>query len=327
MNQFMAPSKVAATLTILQVLLVSSEIFSQSIPLSNRHKLEFAATSSTYPPGIELGYSNTGAEVQGWKIDPESGEFGSKPLGVPSEDPFQYKHVVQCGEGGPDDLDCFGSNLICGKKPDGTDGLPVVWLKAPAGIAEPEWTYHSGPTCLYEQRPEDVLPRIAGMIHSEFQRLPISAGSVMGQPSPHTLRGAETNFYASTVEQQFDVTILGQKVHIVATPVGYTWDYGDGTAVGPQHAVGGPLPQERWGEKTRTSHVYTQTGDFTVTLTSHFRGTYSVNGGPPLPIPGQGSFTSVPLKVSVWRSITKHYADDCLENARGEGCFMDASRE
>ncbi len=79
---------------------------------------------------------------------------------------------------------------------------------------------------------------------------------------------------------------------IVAKPVQYTWSYGDGTSLGPQTAAGGPLPQDRWGEKTATSHVYTQTGDFPVVLTTHFQGTYSVNGGPPLPIPGQGQFSS-----------------------------------
>ncbi|WP_224048719.1 hypothetical protein [Arthrobacter sp. NicSoilB4] len=160
------------------------------------------------------------------------------------------------------------------------------------------------------------------MIQTEFQRLPIAAGSVTAQPSPHTLRGAETNFFAEAVEQKFDVTILAQKVHVVAKPVQYTWSYGDDTSLGPQTAAGGPLPQDRWGEKTATSHVYTQTGDFPVVLTTHFQGTYSVNGGPPLPlpIPGQGQFNAPPQTVSVWRSITRNYADDCLRNPQGQGC-------
>ncbi|WP_225499452.1 hypothetical protein [Arthrobacter sp. M4] len=158
------------------------------------------------------------------------------------------------------------------------------------------------------------------MIQSEFQKLPINAGAVASQPSPHTLRGAETNFYANTAEQQFDVTILGQKVHIVATPVEFTWNYGDGTVLGPQTSAGGALPEGQWGEKTRTSHAYAQTGDFNVVLTSHFRGTYSVNGGPQLPIPGQGSFSSAPVTVSVWRSVTRNYADNCLQNPQGDGC-------
>lgn len=164
------------------------------------------------------------------------------------------------------------------------------------------------------------MPRIAAMIQSEFQKLPISAGRVTAQPSPHTLRGADTNFYAEAAEQQFDIKILAQDVHIEARPVQYTWNYGDGTTLGPQNSAGGPLPQDRWGEKTATSHVYTRTGDFSVVLTTSFLGTYSVNGGPPLPIPGQGQFNAPPRPVSVWRSITRNYADDCLKNPQGAGC-------
>jgi hypothetical protein len=223
--------------------------------------------------------------------------------------------------GGADfDTPCLARQLECKNGPDGKDGIPVVWLKAPKGIPNPVWTFHSGPTCLFDPRPEDLLPRIAALIQSEFQKLPVAAGTVTAQPSPHTLRGAETNFYADSAERQFDITILAQKVHVVATPVQYTWNYGDGTTLGPQPSAGGPLPQDRWGEKTRTSHVYTQTGDFQVVLTTHFQGTYSVNNGPPLPIPGQGQFSSPPQTISVWRSITRNYADDCIRNPQGQGC-------
>ncbi|MGO4494211.1 hypothetical protein AB4Y86_19230, partial [Arthrobacter sp. 2YAF22_2] len=127
-------------------------------------------------------------------------------------------------------------------------------------------------------------------------------------------------FYAEAAEQQFDIKILAQDVHVSAKPVQYTWNFGDGTSLGPTTTAGGPLPQDRWGEKTATSHAYGQTGDFSAALTTHFQGTYSVNGGPPLPIPGQGQFSSPPQTVSVWRSITRNYADDCLKNPQGQGC-------
>ncbi|MCB5273946.1 hypothetical protein BJG92_01472 [Arthrobacter sp. SO5] len=175
-------------------------------------------------------------------------------------------------------------------------------------------------SCVYRENPEDVLGKIAAQIQEKFQQLPVSAGQSVMQPSPHTLKGAETNFYAEASEQAFTVDMLGQSVAVVAKPVQYTWSYGDGTSLGPQTAAGGPLPQDRWGEKTATSHVYPQTGDFSVVLTTHFQGTYSVNGGPPLPIPGQGRFSSPPQTVSVWRSITRNYADDCLRNPQGQGC-------
>ena len=272
-------------------------------------------------PPITGDWGEDTVDVGGWTVDAGTGRFVWAEPGTVRADPHQYKYELQCHLGGGDfDTDCLAVLVDCKNGPDGKDGIPVVWLKAPAGVPNPTWTFHSGPTCLFDPRPEDLLSRIAAVIQTEFQRLPVAAGSVTAQPSPHTLRGAETNFFAEAAQQQFDITILAQKVHVVAKPVQYTWNYGDGTVFGPQPSMGGPLPQERWGEKTRTSHVYTATGDFRVVLTTHFQGTYSVNGGPPLPIPGQGQFSSPPQTVSVWRSITRNYADDCLRNPQGQGC-------
>lgn len=278
--------------------------------------------SSDGSPAIGPGWSGNGANLSGvWRPNPATGTFEKDRLGAGPVDPYQYKYEYQC------DLDvgefatpCLGRDLTCTGGPNGEDGIPVVWYRAPAGITDPRWTYHSGPTCFFDPEPEDLLPRIAAEIQREFQNLPISAGTVAAQPSPHTLRGAETNFYAAAVEQQFDITMFGQAIHVVATPVQYTWNYGEGTVFGPQPSMGGPLPQDRWGEKTRTSHAYGETGDYQVVLTTSFQGTYSVNAGPPLPIPGQGQFSAPPQTISVWRSLTRNYADDCNANPQGQGC-------
>lgn len=271
-----------------------------------------------------VGFVDTGVEVGsvGWGLDPKTGAVVRIPKDQASAaDPNDYKYELQCHLGDGDfDTACLSSQLKCTNGPDGDDGIPVVWLSKPRGVPGAVWARHSGPMCLYDPNPEDVLPRIAASIQKRFETLPIDAGAVTAQPSPHTLRGAQTNFYAEAVEQQFDVTMFGQKVHVVATPVQYTWNYGDGTVLGPQPSMGGPLPQNRWGEKTRTSHAYGSTGDFQVVLTTSFRGTYSVNDGPPLPIPGEGQFSAAPQTVSVWRSITRNYADDCTVNPKGQGC-------
>ncbi len=270
---------------------------------------------------MDSGFGNQGIDVDGWRFDEVAGNFAPLLPGAATADPYQYKYELQCHLGGADfDTTCLGNRVDCKNGPGGTEGIPVVWLRAPAGVPNPTWSFHSGPTCLFDPQPEDILPRIAAVIQTEFQRLPVAAGTTTAQPSPNTLRGAETNFFADAVEQRFDITILAQSVHVVAKPVQYSWNYGDGSQLGPLAASGGPLPQDRWGEKTPTSHVYTQTGDFNVVLTTHFKGTYSVNGGPPLPIPGQGQFSSPPQTVSVWRSVTRNYADTCLENPRGQGC-------
>lgn len=183
------------------------------------------------------------------------------------------------------------------------------------------WTEPIGNlTCIYSGDPDNVLERIAARIESDFKNQPVHAGTVRIQPAPHTLIGAHTNVYAEASDQRFDIQILGQDVTIEATPVEYTWNYGDGSSLGPTAASGGPLPRERWGEQTSTSHAYRDTGDFQVTLTTTFSGTYSVNGGPSVPIPGTGSFAADPVGISVWRSEVSNYADNCLENPEGTAC-------
>lgn len=278
-------------------------------------------TTALADDGTEANFGEIGVDVSGVVRDPNSGEWVPPTPGTVNADPNEYKYELQCHLGGGDfDTDCLGRQLECTNGPDGEDGIPVIWLSRPRGVPGAVWSHHSGPTCLYDAKPEDLLPRIAADIQREFQNLPINAGAVIAQPSPHTLRGAETNFYAEAVEQQFDITMFGQAVHVVATPVQYTWNYGDGRVFGPQPSMGGPLPQDRWGEKTRTSHAYGATGDYQVVLTTSFQGTYSVNSGPPLPIPGQGQFSAPPQTISVWRSLTRNYADDCNANPQGQGC-------
>ncbi|UKA63706.1 hypothetical protein [Arthrobacter sp. FW306-04-A] len=274
----------------------------------------------------EVGWTDTGAKPIAYVRDPQSGEFVPAPPGHVSEDPNQYKADLQCQV---DDNSlakkCLPGQMQCPPREAGEKaGTPVIWKVAPRSVSNPVWTDWSasgnGPSCLYDQKPEDILPRIAARIESDFRNLPIKPAGLTAQPSPHTLKGAETNIFADALEQQFDVTLLGQQVHIVATPVEYTYAYGDGNSLGPTPSAGGPLREEEWGQKTRTSHVYQQTGDFQISVTTTFRGTYSVNGGPNLPIPGTGQFASPPQTVSVWRSITRNYADNCIVNPQGEGC-------
>jgi hypothetical protein len=267
---------------------------------------------------VKGGWDDAGATIFSWRYDAGAGVWVDAP-GALSEDPNAYKFEYLCLDEAQNDFDiaCLAGAVRCDQ---GMKGRPVRWFASLKVFSPPIWSAIRPDRCVYLEQPDDVLGRIAAQIQTKFEQLPVMAGSAVTQPSPHTLKGAETNFYAEAVEQTFDVDMLGQRVAIVAKPVQFTWNYGDGTSLGPTATAGGPLSQDRWGEKTATSHVYTQTGDFSVALTTHFQGTYSVNGGPPLPIPGQGQFSAPPQTVSVWRSVTRNYADDCLQNPQGSGC-------
>ncbi|WP_405474367.1 hypothetical protein [Paenarthrobacter ilicis] len=206
----------------------------------------------------------------------------------------------------------------------GQAGTPVIWKEAPKSITNPtwtDWTPVSGPTCLYDTKPENVLADVAARILNDFRQLPINPGTVQAQPFPHTLKGGPTNFYTTTGQQTFDLTILGQTVHLTATPTNHTYNYGDGTTLGPTPATGYPIAQPQWlTTETPTSHTYAETGNYQATVTTTYTGTYSVNNGPPLPINGTLDLTTPPTTIHVWKTQRALVADTCQENPTSWGC-------
>jgi hypothetical protein len=222
-----------------------------------------------------------------------------------------FQPVISLGVG------CEDVDFMCD---DGENGMWVQWYMAPPPPDAEVYEPYGAPRCLYSSLPEDAEPELPTVTLEDFRRLPIAAAQSNAQPSPHTLRGAETNFYAVSTEQVLPTNIDGFAVEVRATPVSYSWDYGDGVQIGPIAATGAALPNNRWGEQTATSHVYTETGDFQVTLTTHYSGEFSVDGRPWLPIPGEASVSSPPIAISVWRTVSNNYADDCIENPAGIGC-------
>ena len=154
----------------------------------------------------------------------------------------------------------------------------------------------------------------------DLRRLEVSPAVTAVEPAPDTLVGLHTNMYATAEDQVFDTELAGFPVQVRVTPVSFTWDYGDGTSLGPVDDSGGPLPAESWDEPTDTSHQYSQTGEVSVVLTTEFSGEYSISGGPWLPVDGTSTVTSDPVQLSVWRSTVRNYADDCFENPGGAGC-------
>jgi len=268
------------------------------------------------PPTAD--WDNGGINTGKWRLLPGPDKSWGQPPTTGPQDPYVYEYRLAC---------VAGDNAIypacVAKLPECTaakGGVAVWWYRSLRTAAPPRWNFHSGPTCIYDEKPIDVLKEIAARIEHEFKQLPVAPATIGSQPGPHTLRGNNTNFYANATEQTFNITLLGQKVHITATPTTYTWNYGDGTTLGPTPSHGAPMPEDRIGEPTKTSHAYTTTGKYTITLTTHYTGTYTVNNGPTLPIPGQGNIPSPPLHLTVWRAITRNYADNCNQNPTGTGC-------
>jgi hypothetical protein len=213
---------------------------------------------------------------------------------------------------------CVQIDRKCRSSKDWTAQL-VTWFRAPQD--KPDAWERLDQACMSDgfppERPGGGL--VVAVTERQLRELPIKAPALGSQPGRHTLKGAETNLYAEPAEQTFDLTILGRRVQVRATPAEYRWDYGDGTTL-TTAAPGGPIPEARWGQKTATSHPYQATGEVTATLHTVYTGTYSVDGGPSQPIAGTATIASTPRTLTVWRSEVHLYADDCNTNPHGPGC-------
>ncbi len=245
---------------------------------------------------------------------------------ITPKDSQVYKYTQECITGGQDNSNFDGAYcaaISASQCTDGENGQMVQWYAALKGFEPPDWQRAGSPTCVYDQKPVDILEQIAAQIQTAFQQQPINAGTLVSQPGLDTLKGAQTNFVVETLPQTFDITLLGQRVRINATPVAYTFDYGDGTKLGPTVAAGITLSGDNVGQKTPTSHAYQDTLDYNARVTTTFNGTYSVNGSPAVAIPGQGNFATNTVTLRVWRSTTKWVDQNCLQNPTGWACPAD----
>ncbi len=143
----------------------------------------------------------------------------------------------------------------------------------------------------------------------DLASFPITPASIHQQNPPHTLKNYHTNFWADPNPQEFTTTIAGRVVQVRATPVLYTFDYGDGTSkttTNPGYRLGDDI----WDEETPTSHQYKEAKDFTFTLTTTYRGEYSVEGGPWQVIDGTVEQTGEGQLVRVWQTKVGLVAGD-----------------
>lgn len=140
---------------------------------------------------------------------------------------------------------------------------------------------------------------------SDFQSLPVPAGEFTVQPpGGYVLIGMRTNVYAASTEPTvLSTSVLGQPVHVRAIPVSWTWDFGDGHKIGPVDDPGAAYPA------VRHAHRYAADGTFTITMTTTYRGEYSVAGGPWLPVEGQAQATSPGVPVIALAGQTQLTAD------------------
>ncbi len=148
------------------------------------------------------------------------------------------------------------------------------------------------------------------MTSSEVAKVMASGSGIVRQPpGSKALVSKIVIAYTSGDSQTLTTTMGGDVVTIVATPVSYTWDWGDGTTLTTKD------PGAAYPDHT-VFHAYSRTAEgVVITLTTTWTATYSVGGGPAQPVPGTLTTTDTSDPFDLVRRIS--YLTDDAEEAQG----------
>jgi PKD domain len=171
-----------------------------------------------------------------------------------------------------------------------------LYRRVPDPTAPGGWS----PWTLVDQGGCVVDVDIRAAIARELQRLPLTPSTLSVQPpSGWTLVNADTVAFADDQEQTLTTTVLGFPVAIRATPMSFTWDFGDRSAPITTKDPGRP-----WPEHT-IAHRYTAEGTHRISLTTTWSAVFQIAGTAGWePVAGTATTTSTsaPLEVHEARS-------------------------
>ena len=156
---------------------------------------------------------------------------------------------------------------------------------------------------------------------SDLQNFPAYPAPTGMEPNGWAIVGLAANFWAGASAQIGEGLLLGEPAQVMFTPIGYRWDYGDGTTA---VSVDGGASWAALGlaefATTPTSHKYAARGSYAVTLTVDYRADYSFGDQGWRPVEGIVSVPSAPFTVVAATESTVLVAEDCNANPHGPGC-------
>jgi hypothetical protein len=150
-----------------------------------------------------------------------------------------------------------------------------------------------GTVCLPTDFEVEVIT--PGRVLHEMKRMTWPAAELSIQPPDgRTLVNFKTNFFTTTTEPDTQtITLLGQRVEIEATPVSYTWHFGDGEKQSGADP-GAPYPNLDVTHTYRKAEVTVRPS---VDVTYH--GRFRVNGGQWQDIPETLTVAGTPTQLQV----------------------------
>lgn len=154
--------------------------------------------------------------------------------------------------------------------PDCGDDVAIepLWRRTRVAVDEDwgPWDMEIGWAC-----PDDLLPPFT---ERDFRQFTIEPPEAHRQPATgDVLVNKALIVYTEDVERTFRTDLFGFGIDVVATPLEYTWDFGDGGAL-TTTSPGAPYPS------FELTHDYAEAMTATVTLTTTWEGRYRVDEDP-----------------------------------------------
>jgi hypothetical protein len=110
-------------------------------------------------------------------------------------------------------------------------------------------------------------------VRSETKNVVFPGLSVKVQPNGRTLVNLDTIVYTEDSKvSTTTVTLLGFPVEVEATPISYTWNFGDGSPALTTSTPGKPYPSKE------ITHKYMKRGAVSLTLTTSYAARFNVAG-------------------------------------------------
>lgn len=138
-----------------------------------------------------------------------------------------------------------------------------------------------------------TLTEVTAGVNSAFSRLQLpGTGITIQPPGSKAIRDLDVIVYTDPTPVDHHDTILGYPLTIRATPILFTWDFGDGVT----HTT--TDPGQPWPEPT-TTHRYGDTGPVTISLTTTWQGEFQINSGAWIPITSHATTTDVAPQIEI----------------------------
>lgn len=168
---------------------------------------------------------------------------------------------------------------------------------------------------------DDVVEALGPVTWSDLEHFEPTVDAHHMEPDGWIVVGLPTNFYATGGTHVEHGDLFGLAASVRFEPQQWTWNFGEGSTLSSATPGGSwrDLGLDEF-EETATSHVFTERGDYTITLEIEYRAEYRINGGAWVPVDGTLTVASDPITARALQASTVLVDKNCNQNPNGPGC-------